>query len=54
MTYKEAVSKFDNSRRKMAYALDLSTQAIAKWAKKPDQPIPRKRIEQIEYIIRNK
>lgn len=54
MTYKEAVSKFDNSRRKMAYALDLSTQAISKWAKKPDQPIPRKRVEQIEQIIRNK
>ena len=54
MTYKEAISKFDNSRRKMAYALDLSTQAVSKWAKKPDQPIPRKRVEQIENIIRNR
>ena len=54
MTYKEAIAKFDNSRRKMAYALDLSTQAISRWAKNPDQPIPRKRINQIEHIIRNK
>lgn len=54
MTYKEAIAQFDNSRRKMAYALDLSTQAISRWAKNPDQPIPRKRINQIEHIIRNK
>lgn len=51
MTYKEAISNFDNSRRKMAYALDLSTQAVAKWAKRPDRPIPQKRIEQIQQII---
>lgn len=51
MTFKEAVLNFDNSRRKMAYALDLSIQAVGKWAKHPDKPIPQKRVQQIEQYL---
>jgi DNA-binding transcriptional regulator YdaS (Cro superfamily) len=52
MTYKEAVAKF-GSRRKLANALDISTQAVAYWAKNPDREIPSYRAIQIEYILKN-
>ena len=51
MTFQEAVAHFNNSRRKMAYALDLSIQAIQNWAKNPEKPIPNKRAEQIEELL---
>jgi hypothetical protein len=40
MTFQEAVAHFHNSRRKMAYALDISIQAVQNWAKNPEKPIP--------------
>lgn len=52
MTYKEAVAKF-GSRRKLANALDISTQAVAYWAKNPDKEIPSYRAIQIEYILKH-
>ena len=51
MTFQEAVAHFNNSRRKMAYALDLSIQAVQNWAKNPEKPIPNKRAEQIEEVL---
>lgn len=51
MNFQEAVSHFNNSRRKMAYALDLSIQAVQNWAKNPEKPIPNKRAEQIEELL---
>lgn len=51
MNFTEAVSHFNNSRRKMAYALDISIQAIQYWAKEPVKDIPKKRAEQIEEIL---
>ncbi len=51
MNFQEAVSHFNNSRRKMAYALDLSIQAVQNWAKNPEKPIPNKRAEQIEEVL---
>jgi hypothetical protein len=51
MTFQEAVAHFNNSRRKMAYALDLSIQAVQNWAKNPEKPIPNKRAEQIEELL---
>jgi hypothetical protein len=35
----------------MAYALDISIQAIQYWAKEPTKDIPKKRVEQIEEIL---
>jgi hypothetical protein len=35
----------------MAYALDLSIQAVQNWAKNPEKPIPNKRAEQIEEVL---
>ena len=51
MTFTEALSHFNNSRRKMAYALDISIQAVQIWSKNLDKPIPAKRAEQIEEIL---
>ena len=51
MTFTEALSHFNNSRRKMAYALDVSIQAVQIWSKNLDKPIPAKRAEQIEEIL---
>lgn len=51
MNFQEAVSHFNNSRRKMAYALDLSIQAVQNWAKNPQKPIPNKRAEQIKEVL---
>ena len=51
MNFQEAVAHFNNSRRKMAYALDLSIQAVQNWAKNPEKPIPNKRAEQIEELL---
>lgn len=51
MTFQEAVAHFHNSRRKMAYALDISIQAVQNWAKNPAKPIPKKRAEQIEEVL---
>ena len=51
MTFQDAVAHFNNSRRKMAYALDLSIQAVQNWAKNPEKPIPNKRAEQIEELL---
>jgi hypothetical protein len=51
MNFTEAVAHFNNSRRKMAYALDLSIQAVQNWAKNPEKPIPNKRAEQIEEVL---
>jgi hypothetical protein len=51
MNFTEAVGHFNNSRRKMAYALDISIQAIQYWAKEPTKDIPKKRVEQIEEIL---
>jgi hypothetical protein len=51
MNFTEAVAHFNNSRRKMAYALDISIQAIQYWAKDPAKDIPKKRVEQIEEIL---
>jgi len=51
MTFQEAVAHFNNSRRKMAYALDISIQAVQNWAKNPEKPIPNKRAEQIEEVL---
>ena len=46
MNFTEAVSHFNNSRRKMAYALDISIQAIQYWAKEPTKAIPKKRVKE--------
>ena len=54
MKYSEAVKNFNNSRRKLAEALGLSTQAVDKWAKFPDKPIPKKRIEMVKKMIEEK
>lgn len=35
----------------MAYALDISIQAVQNWAKNPAKPIPKKRAEQIEEVL---
>jgi hypothetical protein len=35
----------------MAYALDISIQAIQYWAKEPTKAIPKKRVEQIEELL---
>lgn len=51
MTFTEALSHFNNSRRKMAYALDISIQAVQIWSKDVNKPIPAKRAEQIEEIL---
>jgi hypothetical protein len=51
MTFTEALSHFNNSRRKMAYALDISIQAVQIWSKTPDKPIPNKRADQIQEIL---
>jgi hypothetical protein len=51
MNFQEAVAHFNNSRRKMAYALDLSIQAVQNWSKNPEKPIPNKRAEQIEELL---
>lgn len=51
MNFQEAVAHFNNSRRKMAYALDLSIQAVQNWAKNPEKPIPNKRAEQIKEVL---
>ena len=51
MTFTEALSHFGNSRRKMAYALDISIQAVQMWSKNADKPIPAKRAEQIQEIL---
>lgn len=51
MKFTEAMSKFGNSRRKLAEALGLSTQAVSKWAKHPDENIPKKRIAALEKIL---
>lgn len=53
MTYNEAVQKFNGSRRELAKALDVSTQAVAYWAKHPDREIPNYRTIQIEYVLKN-
>jgi DNA-binding transcriptional regulator YiaG len=52
MTYKEALSYFDNSRRKLAEALGVSTQAVQYWA--DEDQIPKLREYQIKEIIANK
>jgi len=54
MTYNEAMAKFNNSRRELAKALDVSTQAISKWGKHPDKPIPYYRAIQIEHYFQNR
>lgn len=51
MTYNEAVEKFGGSRRELAKALDISTQAVAHWAKTPDKDIPDYRAIQIKYVL---
>lgn len=51
MKFTEAMSKFGNSRRRLAEALGLSTQAVSKWAKNPDENIPKKRIAALEKIL---
>ena len=51
MTFTEALSHFGNSRRKLAYALDISIQAVQIWAKDTSKPIPEKRAKQIEEIL---
>jgi hypothetical protein len=51
MTFTEALTHFNNSRRKMAYALDISIQAVQIWSKEPTKDIPKKRAEQIEEIL---
>ena len=51
MTFQEAVAHFNNSRRKMAYALDLSIQAVQNWAKNPEKPIPNKRTKIVIKLI---
>ena len=51
MTYNEAVEKFRGSRRELAKALDISTQAVAHWAKTPDKDIPDYRAIQIKYVL---
>jgi len=35
----------------MAYALNLSIQAVQNWAKNPEKPIPNKRAEQIKEVL---
>lgn len=52
MTYNEAVEKFGGSRRELAKALDISTQAVAHWAKTPDRDIPDYRAIQIKYVLK--
>lgn len=51
MTFQEALSHFGNSRRKLAYALDISIQAVQTWAKREGKPIPKAREEQILKIV---
>lgn len=52
MTYNEALEKFGGSRRELAKALDISTQAVAYWAKTPDKEIPNYRAIQIKYVLK--
>jgi len=52
MTYNEAVELFNGSRRQLAKALDVSTQAVAYWAKHPDKNIPDYRAIQIKYLLK--
>lgn len=53
MTYNEAIEKFGGSRRRLAKALDISTQAVAYWARHPDKDIPDYRAIQIDYVLKD-
>ena len=52
MTLTEALSHFNNSRRELAEALGISTQAVQYWVE--DDQIPELREYQIKEIIANK
>lgn len=52
MTLTEALSHFNNSRRELAEALGISTQAVQYWAE--EDQIPELREYQIKEIIANK
>jgi DNA-binding transcriptional regulator YiaG len=52
MTLEQALSHFNNSRRELAEALGVSTQAVQYWA--DDGEIPQLRVYQINEIIANK
>jgi DNA-binding transcriptional regulator YiaG len=52
MTLKEALSHFNNSRRELAEALGVSTQAVQYWA--DEEQIPELRAYQIKEIISNR
>ncbi len=47
MTYLEAKERF-GSNRKMAEHFGVSTQAVYKWAKKPEKPLPKLRQSQLD------
>ena len=49
MTLEEALSHFNNSRRELAEALGVSTQAVQYWA--DEEQIPELRAYQIKEII---
>ena len=52
MTLDEALSYFNNSRRELAEALGVSTQAVQYWA--DEEQIPELRAYQIKEIIANR
>lgn len=52
MTLSEALSYFNNSRRELAEALGISTQAVQYWV--DEEQIPKLREYQIKEIIANR
>lgn len=53
MTFNEAIKYFKN-RKHMYEELHCTKQAVSRWAKKPDKPLPKIRQWQIKMILKNK
>jgi len=52
MKYNEVIKLFNNSRRKLANELDISVQAVSKWAQRPNKEIPKVRQFQVKTILK--
>ena len=52
MKYKEVIKMFNNSRRELAKELDVSVQAVSKWAQTPNAEIPKVRQFQVKTILK--
>tara|TARA_R110000822_G_scaffold101253_3_gene227451 strand:+ start:160 stop:327 length:168 start_codon:yes stop_codon:yes gene_type:complete len=52
MKYIEVIKLFNNSRRELANQLNISVQAVSRWAQTPNAEIPKVRQFQVKTILK--